>query len=189
MINHEHVMAPQYAERSGPGSTLEYSAPYRAFVERFIIEHRIGSVTDLGCGDAVVASAINYHGAAYHGVDVVRERVVSNQLRYPTMSFEHADLRTVRPRADLVLVKDVIQHWSTAEIIEWLGMMKQCSFRFALITNCNYGPTVNADIETGDWRAIDLTKPPFSVGEVIFSWSGTTHDSTKDVVLVKGQGA
>lgn len=185
-MTHEKIFTPQYTDRSGPGSTVEFSAPYRSFVERFIIENRIKSVYDLGCGDGVVASNIDYHGALYLGIDCIAERVERNRMLYGHIGqFECRDLRSAHPRSDLVLVKDVIQHWTTDEIIAWLAHMRRCAFRYALITNCTYGETVNTDVETGGWRAIDLTKPPFGVGQVVFQWG----EPNKDVVLLAGAGA
>ena len=180
---HEEIFAPQYTECSGPGSTLEFSKPYREFVERFILKHGLLSIYDLGCGDAMVGTHIRTFGGHYLGVDVIPERIERNAQLYPHHSFIVKDLRHSYPSADLVLVKDVIQHWSNVEIEKWLVHMKRCAFRFALVTNCCYGE-VNQDIKTGGWRAVDLTKPPFETGEIVFSWG----DPNKDVVLIKGLG-
>jgi len=182
---HEEIFAPQYIDSSGPGSTLEFTKPYRLFVGKFILAHEVMSVYDLGCGDAVVGTGIPLYGASYLGVDVIPERIERNRQQYAMglHKFEAADLRHCYPSADLVLVKDVIQHWSNDEIVKWLAHLRACPFKYALITNCSYGE-VNGDIKTGGWRAIDLTKPPFSVGEIVFSWG----EPNKDVVLIKGLG-
>jgi SAM-dependent methyltransferase len=184
MTQHQSIFTPQYTDFSGPGSTFDFSAPYRHFVEAFLRDHlsTVKTVLDLGCGDGVVASNIDWQGAKYHGYDVIAERVQKNRTLYPHLEFDHADLRTVPLDADLVLCKDVIQHWSTPEVADWVLTLK--SVRYALITNCAYDP-VNGDIGTGGWRSIDLTKPPFSIGKVVFSWG----DRRKDIVLIEGSRA
>jgi hypothetical protein len=180
VAEHAEIFTPQYAERSGAGSTLEFSAPYRAFVERFLAEHRdVCTVRDLGCGDGVVASGIAWGNVAYVGVDCIEGRVRRNRALYPRLSFECGDLRR-SAAADLILVKDVIQHWATSEIQDWLRSFS--GFRYALVTNCCYGDTINVDTWTGGWRAIDLTRPPFGRGEVVLSWGSPN----KDVVLLRG---
>lgn len=202
---HEAIFTPQYIERSGPGSTLEFSRPYRDFVDRFIQNHGIASILDLGCGDGVVGMNIPLSGAEYIGVDVIKDRIERNREKYcsgdryersaairpyPHM-FAHGDLRTFPLDFDLVLCKDVLQHWSTHDVCVFLDRLRanRDRFRFALITNCNYGPTVNTEIETGGWRALDLTKPPFSIGEVVYSWGNDeTTAGYKNVVLIKGRG-
>ena len=181
--DHAGVFTPQYTQQSGPGSTLEFSAPYRNFLMGFIRENNIHSIVDLGCGDMEVMSAVDMSGAAYLGVDVIAERIARNRVKLPRLTFECHDIHTwVPPRAHLIICKDVIQHWSTENIQAWLDVMKQAKFRYALITNCNYGPTVNTNIVTGGWRAIDLTKPPFSMGKVVFQWN------QKDVVMFDREG-
>lgn len=181
MTEHAKIFTPQYAERSGAGSTLEFSAPYRAFVERFLAEHPdVRTVRDLGCGDGVVASGIAWGDVAYVGIDCIEDRVRRNRAVYPRLSFEYGDLRRSAAVADLIIVKDVIQHWSTPEIQDWLSTLS--GFRYALVTNCCYGDTINVDAWTGGWRAIDLTRPPFLRGEVVLSWGSPN----KDVVLLRG---
>jgi hypothetical protein len=188
MKSHRDIFTPQYTERSGPGSTLAFSEPYRDFVSTFIAAMKIDTVHDLGCGDMTVSGNIDLHGAHYIGADVIEERIHRNELKHPDRLFVAADLRTQIPCADLVLCKDVIQHWSSDDIMDWLAMMVRAPFRFALITNCNYTsddwriPAVNSSIETGSWRPVDLTAKPFSIGDKVFSWG----DPNKDVVLLVG---
>lgn len=182
---HEAAFTPQYVERSGLGSTLDFTEPYREFLSRFVEERGVVSVLDLGCGDMTVMKNTDLRGARYRGVDVVRERLSRNRAICPGWDFEHRDVHAWTPdAADLIVVKDVLQHWSTADVKEWLARLAGARFRFALLTNCNYGPTVNSDIKTGAWRALDLTAPPFGLGEVVFSW--TVGEIRKDVVLVRG---
>lgn len=181
--DHRSIFAPQYTEKSGPGSTPEYSVPYREFLTRFIQENNIRSVLDLGCGDFEVMGLVDRSGFRYLGVDVIPERIDRNRAKCPDAQFECADIRRFEiPEADLVVCKDVIQHWGTRSVVNWLDRLAEQSghFRYALVTNCNYGSTVNQDIPDGGWRALDLTAPPFSVGDVVFRWD------TKDVVLIRG---
>lgn len=183
--DHEAIFTRQYTDRSGPGSTPDFTAPYRTFLETFIRESQVRTILDLGCGDLEVMSRVDLGRARYRGVDVIKERVQRNDRKHPHLRFEQRDIRTWEfPRSDLVICKDVVQHWSTAEVTAWLELVAHCGrdFKYLLVTNCNYGATVNTDILSGGWRAIDLTARPFSIGEVVFSW-GTPN---KDVVLIRG---
>lgn len=182
---HTRAFAPQFTVQSGPGSTPAFSAPYRGFLEGFIQSHGVMSIVDLGCGDLEIMSRVNLHGADYLGIDCIDERIRRNQLAHPHLKFEVGEFHTMEiPATDLILCKDVLQHWRTADIAAWLEQLRGSDrYRYALLTNCNYGyDTVNPDILTGRWRPLDLTKPPFSIGEVVFSWG----QPNKDVVLVLG---
>lgn len=192
--NHRAIFAPQYTERSGPGSTAEASAPYRAFLERFIRENGIRSIVDLACGDFEIMSLVDRQGADYLGVDVIPERIARDQAKAverpqePPAAFVCEDIQAFPiPACDLLLVKDVLQHWSTFDVAAFLRRLREAPFRYALITNCNYGPTVNTDIATGGWRALDVTAPPFGIGEIVFHWE--TPKDIKDTVLLFGNTA
>ncbi len=190
---HQEIFTPQYVSKSGPGSTVGFSQPYRKFVESFIASGQGGpikTIIDLGCGDMTVMGNVELRDVEYIGVDVIAARIEQNRKLYEhreDMTFACEDLRRFTLEADLILCKDVLQHWSTGEIAEWLERLKSCSsqFRYALITNCNYGPTVNQAISTGGWRALDLTKPPFNIGERVFQF-GDSIGGFKDVVMIKG---
>lgn len=202
MTSHRDIFTPQYAHVSGPGSTLENSQPYRDFLEAFIQEHDVTSILDLGCGDMEIMSNVDlrlkradgdgFDQVSYLGVDVIEDRVEANKDRFrarPELNFVTADLRSFMKiyyaaDVDLVIVKDVLQHWEHVEICDFLEQALG-RYKRMLITNCNYGPTVNTEIETGDWRALDLTIPPYDVGKVIFRYGTVETGGIKDVVLIE----
>lgn len=188
---HEPIFAPQYVEKSGPGSTESYSAPYRRFLLEFMHEHEIRSMFDLGCGDMEIMSRVIHESRIARDeaifVDVIGERIVRNRAKHPELQFAHADIRTFPLDAALIHCKDVLQHWNNAEVEAFLERLISNSwrFRYALITNCCYGPTINTDIQTGGWRALDLTREPFKYGAEVFRW-GDEIGGFKQTVLIKG---
>ena len=183
---HESIFTPQYVSDSGPGSAPEYTEPYRKWLEAFCKKNKIKSVIDMPCGDMRVGGAVALpKGCTYLGVDVIAERIARNREAFPDREFVQADLLDwTPPPADLLIIKDCVQHWSTADVLRWLESLKRAKFRFALVINCSYGPTLNADIVTGGWRALDLSLAPFGVGESVFAWGPDDHH--KRVVLLKG---
>lgn len=184
--DHASIFARQYTDASGPGSLPEFTAPYRKWLLAFIKKHKIRSVVDMPCGDMQVGGSIDWpKGCTYLGVDIIEERIRRNREAFPALKFECADLmQWIPPPADLLIVKDCLQHWPTADVLKWLEAMKAAQFRFCLVVNCAYGPTLNTDIETGRWRALDLTAAPFGVGEIIYEWGPDDHHKT--VVALRG---
>jgi SAM-dependent methyltransferase len=149
---------------SGTGSTPETTVAYRRLIDRLIRTAQIKSVLDLGCGDWQFSRLIGWGGADYLGIDVVPEVIAANQLAYagPGVRFVHADFRhTELPKADLVLVKDVLQHWSNAQVTAFLPRLVK--FPWALIANTRNGIRENQDIPDGAWRPLDLRLPPFNL--------------------------
>jgi SAM-dependent methyltransferase len=149
---------------SGEGSFPVNNVGYIDMLQRFIRERRIESVVDLGCGDWQFSKDIDWGAARYHGYDLVGsvvtrniERFATDSIQFTLYSGEFAEL----PGADLLIAKDVLQHWSNASIERFLRILP--NYRYALITNCvnPSGETVNADIEDGDFRYLDIRLAPF----------------------------
>jgi len=180
-IYREHVWAGQSQSRSGPGSDLEATGPFRAFLDRFLRNHELQSVVDVGCGDWTSTRLVDWHGADYLGLDVVPELINVNRMQYgrPGVRFDLIDLSTdPLPTADLVLCKDVLQHLPNDAVHEFLGKLPGC--RWAILVNdvlrTSRGgwrtlwshrrdpmPLVNSDIRPGEKRDLQLLQPPFNL--------------------------
>jgi hypothetical protein len=107
----------------------------------------------------------------------------TNAFTRPGIAFRQMNGVTDQlPDADLLIAKDVLQHWSNADVSNFLPKLK--SFRMALITN-GFDPSrmnlVNHDIESGGWRPVDLSKAPFNLdGSYVYWFNG---DEIKYVFL------
>jgi SAM-dependent methyltransferase len=159
---------------SGTGSLQESTKAYRDFLHNFMRSNGVRSVLDLGCGDWQFSRHIDWGNATYLGVDV------SNVVLQATRAFARpgVEFRTLDavadplPPADLLIAKDVLQHWSNADILELLPKLP--SFRYALITNGflpDQNDQVNADIQTGMLcRPVDLLAQPFGLAGAYVAW-------------------
>jgi len=156
---------------SGEGSLPTHTKGYARFLQNFIRDNRITSVVDLGCGDWQFSRFIDWSGVRYRGFDIVRPVIEQNRRLYERAGVDF-DVSPERfdqlPDADLLIVKDVLQHWSNAAIERFLPTLKRYSF--ALLTNCTEprrrkfwkkSATKNSDIEDGDFRYLDLRNAPF----------------------------
>jgi SAM-dependent methyltransferase len=155
---------------SGEGSTVDATAPYRRLVEHLLRARDIRSVVDVGCGDWQSSHLIDWQGANYLGLDLVPAVIRANTERFatPTIGFELRDAaREPLPRADLLLCKDVLQHWPVATIRHFVRRQRW-RYRYVLLTNdvaSVHSPESqqNADIPIGHWRTLDLERRPFRV--------------------------
>jgi len=160
---------------SGFGSTLEFTKLYRVFLQDFMARHAIRSVVDAGCGAWVSAQAIDWRGIDYLGVDIVEPVIKANQKRFGAANIRFAVADMVRdelPPADLLIVKDVLQHLSNADITRFLAQLPR--YRHVLLVNDVHPGSLTAqtgDIRSGGYRQIDPTQPPHSVaGTKVFAW-------------------
>ena len=171
---------------SGYGSLPRTTESYRHLLQDFLARHAIRSVVDAGCGDWQFSRLIDWSGIDYLGIDVSAV-LIKNIARYaaPNIRFVEGDIRTLdHPGADLLIVKDVLQHWSNADIQALIPSFAR--YRYCLITNgatATTLPLLNKDIRAGEWRPVDLALPPFSLtGEYV-------HDYDFTVTVGGGQGS
>jgi SAM-dependent methyltransferase len=155
------------AGTSGFGSTMAFTTVYRAFLQDFLAKNRIRSVVDAGCGDWQFSRSIDWTGIDYAGCDIVESVVREDQERYgaANVRFFRCDMVTTDlPAADLLIVKDVLQHLSFRDIQQFLKQLPK--YKHVLIIN-DVDPvsftTVNRDVETGGYRPLDMTHPPFDM--------------------------
>jgi SAM-dependent methyltransferase len=147
---------------SGEGSTPENTASYRAFLQDFLDQKGIRTVVDLGCGDWQIGRLLDWEGIDVLALDVVESVITGNRRNFQSHSVSflcHDALVHPLPSADLLIAKDVFQHWSNDQILRFLPQLS--SYRYALITN-DLALDHNADIPLGAHRPLDLRLPPFS---------------------------
>lgn len=191
-----------WTDGSGPGSDPANTARYRAFVERFMVQNSIQTVVDLGCGDWRSSRLIDWSRVEYLGVDVVASVIVRNQQRYQADNVRFAQLNDEDelPHADLLIVKDVLQHLPNSEIHRMSRLLGR--FRVALVTNTVTSELhrpdgtvvriadVNADVPAGYMRPVDVLGPPFDwTGQEVLRyscpWPRLGAWETKATVLIR----
>lgn len=164
----------EWKHGSGEGSLPVHTGSYRSFLQSFLVRHAITSVVDMGCGDWQFSRLVDWGNADYRGFDVVPAVVARNTSLFatPTISFTHySGNPDALPTADLILVKDVLQHLPNEAVFSFLQCLPK--YRYALITNCinPKGATQNVDIALGGCRYLDLRLPPFNVNaQQVFSF-------------------
>jgi len=148
---------------SGPGSSLQLARPYVNLLQAFLNNNIIESVVDIGCGDWQFSQFIQWGNRTYLGIDVVASVIEANRQRFgrPNITFAYANPLedNFTASGDLLLIKDVMQHLSNANVQK---LLRLCSrFKFCLLTNA-YAST-NDDCENGDTRPLDIRVHPFNV--------------------------
>ncbi len=177
-MNHRDIFNAIYSNNlwghgSGSGSLAENTVAYRHYLHNFIRTNQIRSVVDIGCGDWQFSKLIDWQGIRYIGIDV-SDVVLSNTQSFARdgVSFLHADALTeTLPTADLLIMKDVMQHWSNDDILTFLPRL--ANFQQALITN-GFHPSlshlINSDISAGSLRPVDLRMSPFNLPGNYINW-------------------
>lgn len=150
--------------RSGKGSNLVATEELRRQLPAFLADRGISTLLDLPCGDHFWMSRVDLGGIAYTGGDIVAPLIEENRRRYarPGVAFQVIDLITGPiPRHDLIFTRDCLVHLSTAHLMAAIRNIKASGSDW-LLTTTYPGLGTNDEIETGQWRSLDLVKPPFA---------------------------
>jgi len=124
------------------------------------------SLLDLPCGDFGWLNTVPLD-LDYIGGDIVPAIVDANAARYVTPGsrrrFLTLDLTSdPLPRADVVLCRDCLVHLSFAHIGEAFANLRRSGSTW-LLTTSFLEHEVNTDIESGDWRMLNLEHAPFNL--------------------------
>jgi SAM-dependent methyltransferase len=172
---------------SGLGSKLINVIPYINLLEDFISKNHITSIVDAGCGDWQFSRYLNFNGINYLGVDAAKSVVLKNIAKYKkdNIQFVHGNfLEMELPKADLLILKDVLQHLSNKNILKAIDSFK--NYRYVIAVNdissanfCNY------DIQDGGYRCLDLSAYPFFLkGQNLLTYKAVEGREVKRVFLI-----
>ena len=157
--------------RSGAGSSLAATARIRAELPALLRRLGVRRLLDVPCGDFYWMSRVDLAGAgviAYLGGDLVEAIVAENQARHARAGIEFARVDLTADRlpevggapADALFCRDCLVHLSFANIARVLAGARTSGIRWLITTTFPQRAT-NADIDDGDWRPLNLERPPF----------------------------
>ncbi len=153
------------AHRSGAGAAREQTTHLLAELTAIVCSLGVSTILDVPCGDLSWMRELNVAGLSYIGADVVPAVIEANCAKFATASrsFRVLDLTHDKlPASDLLLCRDCLVHFSFADARAALKNIVRSSIAYLLSTT--FPETVrNDDIVTGDWRPINLERPPFSL--------------------------
>ena len=179
-----------YKGSSGEGSSVEYNiGTYIPFIRAFFKIKDIKSVVDAGCGDWRCGPFIYKDDVKYTGVDAYEPLITRNSECWSQHTWLHLNVfadRSELPSADVLILKDVIQHWTTEEIYTFLDdITTSKKYKYVLITNCCMQSKDDDDIpdhciDTYRFRPLTATMLPLKK----YSPEILTKYRTKEVSLI-----
>lgn len=149
---------------SGLGSEDLATAAIRDALPELLQRLGARSLLDAPSGDASWIGRMKLD-LDYTGVDIVPSLVQANNQRVARGEwigrFLVADItRDALPHADVILCRDCLVHLSFDNIARAAANLRASGARFLLVTTFPEWDA-NRDCEDGDWRALNMEKPPF----------------------------
>jgi SAM-dependent methyltransferase len=158
---------------SGPGSSPSFAAPYCQRITRFIRDNHITSLLDIGCGDFRIGRQLAATGIHYTGVDIVPELITHLRENHagPRVQFECIDATSEPlPPADLVVIREVLQHLTNAQIHSVLRQLEH--YPHVIVTESvptsphavpNLDKVQGPDVRLYANSGVFLDQPPFNL--------------------------
>lgn len=164
---------------SGWGSDLEHTASLRGHLPALLVQLETRTLLDIGCGDFNWMKEIPID-VNYIGMDIVPSIIVTNTALYASEKrrfFVGDAVAEMLPKADTVLCRAVLFHLSFRDICSAISNIKASGATYLLATTDN-DVNFNADIQSGDYRKLNLRKRPFRFPEPLLSVTDDRGGST-----------
>jgi hypothetical protein len=154
-----------WGDRSGPGSSHEEARPFVEILQGLITVGGWRTIVDAGCGDGRVAAMIQSDLHRYTGVDIVESVIQKNQIEQPTKGWLVGDITKPEnlPPADVLICRDVLHHWPTELIREWLTevmRLAQKEKKWLWLVLCQDREQHTSDCHLGGYRGLDPLQSP-----------------------------
>jgi len=152
--------------RSGLGSSLEATRRLRTELPLVLADLGVETLLDVPCGDFRWMREVDLGAIRYIGIDIVPEIVARNRELFGESDrrrFMEGDAtRDGLPPADAILCRHLLPHLSFRDGLRVLDRFRGSGARWLLSTTFPAVET-NYDVVTGDFRAINLERPPFDL--------------------------
>jgi hypothetical protein len=151
---------------SGPGSSFSATEKIRKHLPNLLNELKVHTILDAPCGDYYWFKLISLPpDLEYIGGDIVNKVIDLNNKQFGNgqTRFIHLDILVDKlPEVEIWLCRDVLFHFSFNDVEKVFENLKNSRIRYFLSTT--YPETnQNIDIETGDFRPINLEIEPFNL--------------------------
>jgi len=183
---------------SGTGSKMSPdNLWYVNELKNIIKEKSITTICDIGCGDWNICKEMDWTDLTYVGLDVYKDIIGKKTELYGTdnISFRHADiLKETIKGYDLIIIKDVLQHWEDCDVIDVLNELVNKNKYVYVINGYKFGrsPEKNGwtirDINNKySYHPLDMYKYPLN--QFHNHTENVIHRRYKQYVLLKCQGS
>jgi hypothetical protein len=150
---------------SGLGSDSVNTATLKRELPGLLRDLGARTMLDAPCGDLNWIKDIELGLDRYIGADIVRDVVRRNRELHQGSNrvFHVLDItRDAIPKVDVILCRDCLVHLSHRQAAAALRAFQRSGSRYLLTTTFT-NPRDNPDINTGEWRPLNLERPPFSL--------------------------
>ena len=153
---------------SGYGSELKNTINIEKEIINIVKKYEIKSILDAPCGDFNWVKNILDKNLSYIGGDIVQEIIDNNIRKFKSNNLKFIKIDITKeslPKSDLMICRDCLIHLSFESIRLFFENFRKSKINYLLLTTYKLKDKTkkldNLDIPDGEYREIDLTRPPF----------------------------
>jgi len=164
IYDHNHWAPEEGIPLSGPGSTLESTETLRLLLPAIIKATGAKSILDAGCGDFTWMQHTEIGVEKYIGADIAKFVINQNKKKHEHGKYSFCCLDVVKdplPKVDIILCRDCLAHLSNEDIVAAIKNFKKSGAKY-LLTSTYPRITLNNDMQTGNFRGVNLQAYPFN---------------------------
>lgn len=162
---------------SGAGSHGHTADEFVRVIREIIDQEHIRSIADLGCGEFSIGSRLAGHVERYAAYDVSKVILERNRGRFAHLAnttFQHLNIIEEIPEpADLVIIRQVLQHLTNTQIETALRNLEQTQSNMIIVADeiirQDTGQDINIDLvqqsvgtRANSGHGLYLDRPPFN---------------------------
>lgn len=159
---------------SGSGSNKTQTLNAIDNINKILDDYNIKSILDAPCGDFnwmddLLKERINLKKKEiqYLGADIVQDLILNLKKKYSTQNINFISFDIISenfPNVDLLICRDCLIHFSNQDIDRTIINFLDSKIKYILVTDSIVDDSFeNYEIETGEFRKLDLTKKPFNL--------------------------
>ena len=150
--------------RSGEGSSLRQTASLVSQLPHVFRHLNVGSMLDIPCGDFHWMAQVDLNDVDYTGADIVHDVIAANASQHGSVDKRFAVIDICGgplPRADMVFCRDCMVHLPFPMLAQAIAQIRASGATYLMATTFP-ATSENRDIALGDFRPLNLQRPPFN---------------------------
>lgn len=152
----------------GPGNVYRNSKRLVELLPPLLENLEIKSFADIGCGDFMWLSQLDWSGIDYHGYDIVKGLMKDNRKQYPDFKFDVLNLiEDECPKADMIFLRSVLIHTSLDGCLKMIDNIKKSGSKYLMASTLPY---IEKNIDTSCLWLVkrNLEIEPFNFPEPLY---------------------
>ena len=123
----------------GPGNVYRNSKKLVELLPELLENLQITSFVDVGCGDFMWLSQLDWSRIDYTGLDIVAGLMEDNKKNYPGFEFRQFNLIEDKcPKADMIFVRSVFIHTSIKDCQKMIENIKNSGSKYLMASTLPY---------------------------------------------------